>query len=57
MYGSTLDPLPLEVPMAIERCAPINEEPDPEVLQPLIVNAPLHPSLLLYMMIDHYIKV
>ena len=34
MYGSTLDPLPLEVPMAIERCAPINEEPDPEVLQP-----------------------
>ena len=31
MYGSALDPLPLEVPMAIERCAPINEEPDPKV--------------------------
>ena len=34
MYGSTLDPLPLEVPAAIERCALINEEPDTDVLQP-----------------------
>ena len=34
MYGSTLDPLPLEVPAVIERCASINEEPDTVVPQP-----------------------
>ena len=57
MYGPTLDPLPLEVPAAIEHCAPINEEPDTDVPQPSMMNAPLHPSLLLYMVAEPYIKV
>ena len=34
MYGSTLDPLPLELPAEIATCAPINEEPDTDVPQP-----------------------
>ena len=54
MYGSTLDPLP---PWQLNAVPPSTKNLIPKYYSPPIVNAPLHPSSLLYMVVDHYIKV